>query len=569
MLTLDGRRRQIWTTADTVDGALRQLGVRAEGALMSVSRSSAIPRSGLALDVLTERTVTFMADGREHTLRTNAATVYEALAHAGLTLRGEDTTSVRPDSFPRDGQTITVMRITRDEIVRDEAVPYDTERTPDPTLFTGTEVVTRQGEPGTRRLTYAVRAVNGVKEKPREIADRIVRAPVTQRVRVGTKRRPASVAGADGLNWSALAACESGGRPDAVDPSGTYGGLYQFDTGTWQSLGGSGRPQDASAGEQTMRAKKLYVQRGRVRGRTAAVGCTGEHHRAPDPDAFSALLGPADIRELAAALGVRPTKQRGQNFVIDANTVRRIVRTAGVRPDDVVVEVGPGLGSLTLALLEAAEHVTAVEIDDILAAALPRTVEARMPARADHFSLVHADAMQVRELPGPTPTALVANLPYNVAVPVLLHMLEHFPTIERTLIMVQAEVADRLAAAPGNKVYGVPSVKANWYAEVKRAGAIGRNVFWPAPNVDSGLVSLVRRPEPLTTTASRTEVFAVVDAAFAQRRKTLRAALAGWAGSAPAAETALVAAGISPQARGESLTVEEFARIAESKGERA
>ncbi|MFE3586926.1 ubiquitin-like domain-containing protein [Streptomyces niveus] len=262
MLTLDGRRRQIWTTADTVDGALRQLGVRAEGALMSVSRSSAIPRSGLALDVLTERTVTFMADGREHTLRTNAATVYEALAHAGLTLRGEDTTSVRPDSFPRDGQTITVMRITRDEIVRDEAVPYDTERTPDPTLFTGTEVVTRQGEPGTRRLTYAVRAVNGVRQKPREISDRIVRAPVTQRVRVGTKQRPASVAGADGLNWSALAACESGGRPDAVDPSGTYGGLYQFDTGTWQSLGGSGRPQDASAGEQTTRAKKLYVQRG-------------------------------------------------------------------------------------------------------------------------------------------------------------------------------------------------------------------------------------------------------------------------------------------------------------------
>ncbi|MFG2173380.1 ubiquitin-like domain-containing protein [Streptomyces niveus] len=262
MLTLDGRRRQIWTTADTVDGALRQLGVRAEGALMSVSRSAAIPRSGLALDVLTERTVTFMADGREHTLRTNAATVYEALAHAGLTLRGEDTTSVRPDSFPRDGQTITVMRITRDEIVRDEAVPYDTERTPDPTLFTGTEVVTRQGEPGTRRLTYSVRAVNGVKQKPREIADRIVRAPVTQRVRFGTKQRPASVAGADGLNWSALAACESGGRPDAVDPSGTYGGLYQFDTGTWRSLGGSGRPQDASAGEQTMRAKKLYVQRG-------------------------------------------------------------------------------------------------------------------------------------------------------------------------------------------------------------------------------------------------------------------------------------------------------------------
>ncbi|MFI2260735.1 16S rRNA (adenine(1518)-N(6)/adenine(1519)-N(6))-dimethyltransferase RsmA [Streptomyces tubercidicus] len=278
------------------------------------------------------------------------------------------------------------------------------------------------------------------------------------------------------------------------------------------------------------------------------------------------LLGAADIRELAAALGVRPTKQRGQNFVIDANTVRRIVRTAEVRPDDVVVEIGPGLGSLTLGLLEAADRVTAVEIDEVLAAALPSTVAARLPERADRFALVHRDAMHVTELPGPAPTALVANLPYNVAVPVLLHMLATFPTIDRTLVMVQSEVADRLAARPGNKVYGVPSVKANWYAEVKRAGAIGRNVFWPAPNVDSGLVSLVRRDKPIETSAGRDEVFAVVDAAFAQRRKTLRAALSGWAGSAAAAEAALVAAGVSPQARGEALTVEEFARIAEHKG---
>ncbi|WP_432586942.1 16S rRNA (adenine(1518)-N(6)/adenine(1519)-N(6))-dimethyltransferase RsmA [Streptomyces sp. HD1123-B1] len=279
-----------------------------------------------------------------------------------------------------------------------------------------------------------------------------------------------------------------------------------------------------------------------------------------DPDV---LLGPADVRALAARLGVRPTKQRGQNFVIDANTVRRIVRTAGVRPDDVVVEIGPGLGSLTLALLEAADRVTAVEIDDVLAAALPATVEARLPGRADRFELVHQDALRVTELPGPAPTALVANLPYNVAVPVLLHMLAGFPSIERTLVMVQSEVADRLAAAPGSKVYGVPSVKAAWYARVKRAGAIGRNVFWPAPNVDSGLVALERRSEPLRTTASREQVFAVVDAAFAQRRKTLRAALAGWAGSAAAAEAALTAAGISPQARGEALTVEDFAAIAE------
>ena len=241
------------------------------------------------------------------------------------------------------------------------------------------------------------------------------------------------------------------------------------------------------------------------------------------------------------------------------------MRTAEVRPDDVVVEVGPGLGSLTLALLEAAERVMAVEIDDVLAAALPATIaarhaRARRPLRAGPL---RRDAGH-RSCPGPPPTALVANLPYNVAVPVLLHMLDRFPSIERTLVMVQAEVADRLAAKPGNKVYGVPSVKANWYADVKRAGSIGRNVFWPAPNVDSGLVSLVRRAAPVATTASKAEVFAVVDAAFAQRRKTLRAALSGWAGSPAAAEAALVAAGVSPQARGEALTVEEFAAIAEN-----
>jgi 16S rRNA (adenine1518-N6/adenine1519-N6)-dimethyltransferase len=284
------------------------------------------------------------------------------------------------------------------------------------------------------------------------------------------------------------------------------------------------------------------------------------------------LLGPADVRELARALGVQPTKQRGQNFVIDANTVRRIVRTADVRADDVVLEIGPGLGSLTLALLQSADRVVAVEVDDQLAAGLPATVRARLPHRADHFTLVHADAMrldatqvdatQTDRLPGEPPTALVANLPYNVAVPVLLHMLATFPTLQRALVMVQSEVADRLAAAPGSKVYGVPSVKASWYCEVKRAGAIGRNVFWPAPNVDSGLVSLVRR-DPPRTSASRDEVFAVVDAAFAQRRKTLRSALAGWAGSAAAAEEALTRAGISPRARGEALTVEEFAAIAE------
>ncbi|MHB9753275.1 ubiquitin-like domain-containing protein [Streptomyces sp. BYX5S] len=261
-LTLDGQRREVWTTAQTVHGALKQLGVRAEGAYVSASRSQRIARHGLALDVRTERSVTIMADGNRRTIRTNAATVREAVADAGVTLRGQDTTSVPQNGFPRDGQVITVMRVTGSKEVREVPIPYATERTEDDSLFQGTEVVTRAGEPGMKRVTYAVRTVNGVRMKPRRIKQEVVREPQTQVVRVGTKTMPDSVAGADSLNWSGLAACESGGRPGATDPSGTYGGLYQFDTQTWQSLGGSGRPQDAPASEQTYRAKKLYVSRG-------------------------------------------------------------------------------------------------------------------------------------------------------------------------------------------------------------------------------------------------------------------------------------------------------------------
>jgi 16S rRNA (adenine1518-N6/adenine1519-N6)-dimethyltransferase len=274
------------------------------------------------------------------------------------------------------------------------------------------------------------------------------------------------------------------------------------------------------------------------------------------------LLGPADVRALAAELDLRPTKQRGQNFVIDANTVRRIVRDSGITADDVVVEIGPGLGSLTLALLAVAQRVVAIEVDGKLAARLPATVAAYAPEQADAFEVVLADALRVESVPGPAPTALVANLPYNVSVPVLLHMLTLLPSLEKGLVMVQAEVADRLAATPGSKVYGVPSVKAAWFADVRRAGAVGRNVFWPAPNVDSGLVAWTRR-EPPATTATREQVFAVVDAAFAQRRKTLRSTLKGMAGSAEAAEAALAHAGVDPMARGEVLGIEEFARIAE------
>ena len=274
------------------------------------------------------------------------------------------------------------------------------------------------------------------------------------------------------------------------------------------------------------------------------------------------LLGPADVRALAAGLDLRPTKQRGQNFVIDANTVRRIVADSKVTRDDVVLEVGPGLGSLTLGLLAVARRVVAIEVDPVLAGALPATIAERAPGQAGAFDVVLADALRVDSVPGPAPTALVANLPYNVAVPVLLHLLALLPSLERGLVMVQAEVADRLAAAPGSKTYGVPSVKAAWYADVRRAGAIGRNVFWPAPNVDSGLVAWTRR-DPPTSTVTREQVFAVVDAAFAHRRKALRPSLRDLAGSADAAEVALSRAGIDPMTRGEALRIDDFVRLAE------
>ncbi len=275
------------------------------------------------------------------------------------------------------------------------------------------------------------------------------------------------------------------------------------------------------------------------------------------------MLGPAEVRAIAGRLDLRPTKQRGQNFVIDANTVRRIVREAGVDEGDVVVEVGPGLGSLTLALLETGAEVTAIEVDPVLAGELPSTIASHAPDAAGRCRVILADALHVSEVPGPPPTALVANLPYNVSVPVLLHLMALLPSLRHGLVMVQAEVADRLAAPPGSKVYGVPSVKAAWFADVRRAGAIGRNVFWPAPNVDSGLVAWTHRPPP-TTAVSRQQVFAVIDAAFAQRRKALRGVLRGLAGSSEAAEAALVAAGVDPLARGESLGIEGFVAIAEA-----
>ena len=275
----------------------------------------------------------------------------------------------------------------------------------------------------------------------------------------------------------------------------------------------------------------------------------------------AALLGPADLRAVAARVGLNPSRSLGQNFVVDPNTISRIVRAAGVGPDDVVVEVGPGLGSLTLGLLPQVAVVTAIEIDARLADELPATIVDRAPELAGRLTVVTADALRITELPGPAPTALVANLPYNIAVPVLLQLLARFPTIGRALVLVQAEVADRLAAPPGSRVYGVPSVKAAWFGPTSRVGTVGPRVFWPVPHVDSGLVLLTRVPRSVDD-PPREQVFGLVDAAFGQRRKTLRAALSARFGSGPQAERVLRTAGIDPGLRAERLGVDQFVALA-------
>ena len=271
------------------------------------------------------------------------------------------------------------------------------------------------------------------------------------------------------------------------------------------------------------------------------------------------LLGAAQIRELAAQLDLKPSKSLGQNFVIDSNVCTKIVRTAGVTSDDIALEIGPGLGSLTLAMLEIAKSVIAVEIDPRLAQQLPITV-AQHFEYPENLTVINKDALAVNELPV-DPTVLVANLPYNVSVPVLLHLLEKFPSIRTGVVMVQAEVADRLAAKPGGKEYGIPSVKAAWWADVKNVGTVSRSIFWPAPNVDSKLVGFTRR-ETAGSEESRAKVFTIIDAAFAQRRKMLRSALSGLYGSSSAAEAILIKAGIDPTLRGEALQVESFCKIA-------
>jgi 16S rRNA (adenine1518-N6/adenine1519-N6)-dimethyltransferase len=271
------------------------------------------------------------------------------------------------------------------------------------------------------------------------------------------------------------------------------------------------------------------------------------------------LLGAAEIRALAQSLDLKPSKSLGQNFVIDANVCRKIVRTAGVSADDIALEIGPGLGSLTLAMMEEAKAVIAVEIDPRLAQQLPITVAAHSNS-SEKLTVIHHDALTIKELPA-APTVLVANLPYNVSVPVFLHLLEIFPTLRSGVVMVQAEVADRLAAKPNSKEYGIPSVKAAWWADVSNAGSVSRSIFWPAPNVDSKLVGFIRRQTP-GDEALRNQAFAIIDLAFAQRRKMLRSALSSMYGGSSAAEVVLSSAGIDPTLRGEALDIHAFCKIA-------
>ena len=277
---------------------------------------------------------------------------------------------------------------------------------------------------------------------------------------------------------------------------------------------------------------------------------------------MSASLGAGAIRELAARVGIIPTKKLGQNFVIDPNTVRYIVEQAKIDSESVVVEVGPGLGSLTLRLIEVASHVSAIEIDARLSDQLPITVEEMCPEFLGKLDVLNRDAMQVQASEiSPAPTALIANLPYNVAVPVLLHFLAEFPTLTSVLVMVQKEVADRLCAGPGSRTYGIPSVKIQWFGKAEAAGNIGKNVFWPAPNVDSGLVRVHVTHPYSQREEDRREVFQVIDAAFAHRRKTLRAGLSDFVGTAPLAEQVLIQAEIDPSARAETLELPAFIRL--------
>ena len=557
-LTVDGVSRQVYVTALSVDEALGQLGYRAEGLVLSASRSERLPLQGMELTITTPKEIVLVADGQQRVVTTTAATAGDLLAEQGIALEPDRQDEPLPEPGPAEPHAAAGLPRAGQRGLRDDAVPADKVETPNPDAFVGERNVTTPGVDGQKVTRYRVTVVDGV-ETGREASTGGHR-PAGHRA--GHRRHQAEADRRADRRRPQL------GRAGQVrvrrqPPGRQPGRLLRALPVLAEHLEVGrrlGQPDRRLAGRADRpRADAVQARPAPASGAAAATCSTDRTHLSTPPEQSDGLLGPAAIRELAQQLDLRPTKTLGQNFLHDANTIRRIVRTAELGPDDVVLEVGPGLGSLTLGLLPAVARVVAVEIDPRLADRLPVTVAERRPDLADRLTVVTADALRIQELPGPPPTALVANLPYNIAVPVLLQPAG-----------AAADAGPGTGAGPGRgrraaggtaraAAYGVPSVKAAWYGEVRRAGNVGRRVFWPEPNVDSGLVSLVRRPPP---PGDRRATFAAVDAAFATRRKGLRAALAPWAGSPAAAEARLRAAGIDPATRGEQLSVTDFARLA-------
>ena len=529
-ISLDGHdTKQVWTTASTVDEALAQLAMT-DTAPAAASRGSRVPLAGMALPVVSAKTVQINDGGAIRTVHLPAPNVAGLLSAAGAPLLESDQVVPSATSPIVDGMQIQVTRNRIQQVTERIPLPPNSRRVEDPDMNMSRQVVEDPGSPGTQDVTFAVATVNGVETGRLPIANTVITPARDAVVRVGTKPGTDVPPVSDGSIWDAIAGCEAGGNWAINTGNGYYGGV-QFDQGTWERNGGlrfapradlATREEQITIAEVTRRAPGL----GRVAGVQRKSWCT----------LTIRLLGRTEIRRLAKELEFRPRKSLGQNFVHDANTVRRVVSTSGVSRSDHVLEVGPGLGSLTLALLDRGAAVTAVEIDPVLAARLPQTVAEHSHSEIQRLTVLNRDVLTLRRddlATGPTgPTALVANLPYNVAVPALLHLLAEFPSIRVVTVMVQAEVAERLAAEPGGKEYGVPSVKIRFFGRVRRCGTVSPTVFWPIPRVYSGLVRIDRyetSPWP-TDDAFRRQVFELVDIAFAQRRKTSRNAFAGVGG---------------------------------------
>ena len=502
---VDGQPKTFWTTATSVDQALQSLQLDTTGADLSTSRSAGIGRQGLNLTVNTAKTVTIEAAGKDKKIETTALTVGEALTEAGIAVDSDDKVSTKESTKLKDGLEFTVTKVDVKTVTKTKKVGYDTVYKNTDYLDKGKTKVDTEGKNGERTVVYREVRHDGKMVKQTKKSSKITRKSTDKVVLVGTKEDEVSLQRRQHRRQLGLGPA----RPVRVRRQLVHQhrqrllrrpAVHRLAPGTrWVAAGCRTRPAARPRSPSPRSSRRAPAG---ASGRAARPSSACAERRAhpdrlrPGPaDPRVGLLSASAVRRLATRLDLRPTKQRGQNFVTDGNTVRRIVSVAGVRSDDVVLEIGPGLGSLTLGLLEAADRVVAVEIDPLLAGALPDTVAEYAPGRVDALTVVEADALRITTLPY-EPTRVVANLPYNVSVPVLLHLLATFPGWQHGLVMVQAEVADRLAAGPGSKTYGIPSVKMAWYAATTRVGTVPPSVFWPVPNVDSGLVSIVRRPAP-------------------------------------------------------------------------